>query len=179
MGTTWPDPASLPQSRDVRNEERLIVRVVVEPLSTSVGGQLVKQGEHFALIYKSDLPRVQAMLQTDKHRELLATATSMWNDIFAEHLKSFQGAREKPGTAKYEDAVEAAKATIGQSVESLFVTLPGGKKGRPPLLALEIGPTVAAPHTPAAAAEQQGGMIAQAIAQAIEMASRGKQQAAR
>ena len=164
MTINWPAPGTLKQLRVVRNEPRVMVRVVVEPMSTSIGGHLAKKGESFHVIYKSDLPRVQAMLQTDKHRELLAMATEMWNEAFAEHAKAYA-------------TKEEALRTMGESVESFYYKLPGGKLGRPPLLALDIGPDVAAPHTPEAAAEQSGQGIADAIARAIEMATRGQRKA--
>lgn len=162
----WPEPSSLPQPRAARNEERVVIRVVVEPQSTDIGGYLAHHGEGFFCVYGSDLPALQAMVQTDKHRALLATAREMFDELFAEHLKSCGGATAKNQTQK-EAAHALAMSTMGESVESLFVKLPGGKAGRPPLLSLEIGPSTAAPYTHEAAAAQQAKSMADAFADAL------------
>lgn len=160
----WPDPHSLPFTLTPRNEERVMIAVDVEPQSTTVAEQFTPHGLQFRIIYKSDLPKVQALVQDAACKARLAMARQMWDQEFTRHLKDCGG----------DEAM--ARASIGPSPESFYDSLPGGKGGRPPLLSLRVCPDpIAAPHTPEAAQEQSIERLARILGESMGRAQKNDQ----
>jgi hypothetical protein len=136
----WPDWETLQATWDrfhagevARNEERLMVYVEVEPHNgLSVGRQHTPRGGQFRLIYKSDLPSVEAMVPTKEDRQRWRMAQEMFDAEFAKHLKDC-GGDEK-----------VARETIGVSVQRFYNALPGGHTGKP-VKKLVVHPTPVPP----------------------------------
>lgn len=66
-----------------RNEERIKIRVNVRPRSTEICGQLVKHGVREITIYKSDLAKVEALVEDDieglkRAQEAFESARDRW-----------------------------------------------------------------------------------------------------
>lgn len=155
----WPDWQTLPWNHTARNENRRMVLVDVEPMSTSVAGEHTPRGKHFRLVYESDLPLVFSRVQTDAHRAHLRTAQSQFQAALEEEAKRHGG------------NLEEARKTITESVESFYCKLPGCKTGRPPLLSVVVCPEVIPPPvTPATQMAVQAKSMEGAISGGLEKA---------
>lgn len=145
---TWPEYTSLEWKAKPRNEARVLIKVDVEPQSTLVCGSLLSKGENFALVYKSDLPKVRERVQTDADRQRLETAKTLYAAALAKYA------------ADKGVSVTEAEETFPRSIPEFFGEL-GGTRGIPPLKSLVVGPEVPPPETPEGVTMQSANTQAQ------------------
>jgi hypothetical protein len=166
-----------PKVTTIRNEERVMVRAVVRPTNgCSVGGRHAKQGENFLLVYKRDLPAIQALLPTDEERGFQKLAESQFAAALEALTVELGG--DRPG--ERERASIEAKETIGSSVESFYhrIVNPSSRpdvaptvckrRGYPPIESLDINPApVPPPDTAQSIAAKTARETATAMGEAL------------
>ena len=153
VGKTWHD---VPFAADLRLAPRALVAVDVAPINgVSLCGQLVPQGVHAVIVYKDQLPVIQAKVRTPAH------------------LLEYERAREvfELKIAEEEKTTPEARAKTSLSPEAIFAER--YKRGMPPLRGLVVlDEDVPPPDSPAsrqvAAESSQQALTEQLVNQGLQ-----------
>ena len=155
---------------DAIEDERVLIEVDVAPDTTMVGRQLVRSGKHSVLVYRSDLPEIREMVQTDEDKALWAAAERAHTLRLAATICEALGIkprRPEDAEALWRAAVaeNADKARMAESVmyrygshaANEFINAnPLRKHGVPPLRSMRVlEDDIAKPDTPTSRVERQ------------------------
>jgi hypothetical protein len=148
----WPSIDQAINGLIPRNERRIMVRVKVRPQNGHiVGGALVPQGEHVALVYESEIGRLAGYVWNDKHRTEVAGARDQYERELAEWTRTSKAASR-----------DVAEATFGRSLEAVYYDRT--REQIPPIESIDINPVIfSPPDTPETRVDRSQRTIEEAI----------------
>lgn len=137
-----------------RNEARVVLEVDVMPSNgTDICGQHVKTGVHKVAVYESELPQVQALVQTEADRVALAAAEQMYENEIQTRARA--------------NGLDAEQVRVLRERENLspwqfFAKLK--PTGMPPLRSMRVVERVGAPDIPQVRQEKADQRLTEAVA---------------
>lgn len=150
--TEWPDADQAINNLVPRNERRAMVRVQVRSANGFIlGGGLVPRGEHFVLVYESEIARLPRYVWTERTSREYAGASEQYERELAEWVRTSKSATR-----------EIAESTFGRSIEAIYYERT--REEIPPIEKVAVMPTfIAPPDTPESRVERTQSTMESAI----------------
>ena len=141
--TEWPAVDKAVNNLTPRNERRAMVRVQVRTSNGFIlGGGLVPRGEHFVLVYESEIARLPRYVWTERTAREYAGAVEQYERELAEWQRTSKSASR-----------EVAESTFGRSIEAIYYERT--REEIPPIEKVDVMPEfIAAPDTPESRVER-------------------------
>ena len=148
----WPEIDGAINNLTPRNERRAMVKVQIRTSNGFIlGGGLVPRGEHFVVVYESEIPRLPRYVWQERTAREYAGAVEQYERELAEWMRVSKSATR-----------EVAESTFGRSIEAIYYERT--REEIPPIEKIAVKPEfIAPPDTPEARVERTQSTMENAI----------------